>query len=405
MCVVVSLFIGLVVSAEEIFRDRKILKREKYLQLSRSSYLFSKVGVLFLISAIQTVSFILVGNLILELPATELKYWVILFSTSCFANMLGLNISSAFDSAVTIYILIPILVIPQLLLSGVVITFDKFNPKVGNPKGIPAVAETMASRWAFEAFIVSQFMSNPYEEKFYPVDQKRHNAEYMTQYYLPELETQLSYLFNNKSRWRDKNNTQIVHAFDLLKSELSHQVTIIGGDRFPEIDRIEVGKFNDSIYSKAKHFIDILKKVNENRRQEANQARDTIVNQLSDPKNSSLNAAQLKLEFQNEAVNELVEDALNPIKIIEWNSALVRKFQPIYIDEFRPRHALDFRAGFYIPKKHLMGSYVDTFYFNIMAIWFMTTLFFFTLYYDLLKKVVQGFELRRKYSRKAKVFG
>ncbi|MDZ4822983.1 MAG: ATP-binding cassette domain-containing protein, partial [Flavobacteriales bacterium] len=42
--VIVSLFLGLTVSAEEIIRDQKILKREKYLNLSRGSYLFSKIG-------------------------------------------------------------------------------------------------------------------------------------------------------------------------------------------------------------------------------------------------------------------------------------------------------------------------------------------------------------------------
>src|SRR5439155_138231 len=82
-------------------------------------------------------------------------------------NVLGLNISSAFDSAVTIYILIPILIIPQLLLSGVVISFDKFNPKVGTPNGIPLLGEMMASRWAFEAYMVTQFKDNPLEKKFY----------------------------------------------------------------------------------------------------------------------------------------------------------------------------------------------------------------------------------------------
>ena len=137
MSVVVALFVGLIVSAEEIFRDRKILKRERYLHLSRSSYLISKILVLFSLSAIQTLTFILVGNWILEIPITEIRYILILFSCSCLANMMGLNISSAFDSAVTIYILIPILIIPQLLLSGVVIPFDKFNPKVGAPKVFP----------------------------------------------------------------------------------------------------------------------------------------------------------------------------------------------------------------------------------------------------------------------------
>ena len=47
MSVIVALFMGLTVSAEEIIRDRKILKREAFLNLSRSSYLLSKVTILF----------------------------------------------------------------------------------------------------------------------------------------------------------------------------------------------------------------------------------------------------------------------------------------------------------------------------------------------------------------------
>src|SRR5690606_28787715 len=152
MSVVVALFLGLTMSAEEIFRDRKLLKRERFLHLSKGSYLFAKIAVLFTISAIQTICFVAVGNLVLEIPLTELRYWFILFSCSCFANLLGLNISGAFSSAVTIYILIPILIIPQLLLSGVVIRFEKFNPMVTKPVGVPWIGEIMASRWAFEAF-------------------------------------------------------------------------------------------------------------------------------------------------------------------------------------------------------------------------------------------------------------
>jgi hypothetical protein len=43
MAIIVALFLGLIMSAEEIFRDRKILKREKFLNLSRSSYLAAKI--------------------------------------------------------------------------------------------------------------------------------------------------------------------------------------------------------------------------------------------------------------------------------------------------------------------------------------------------------------------------
>src|SRR5690606_4370396 len=121
MAVIVALFIGLTVSAEEIIRDQKIRKRESFLNLSNGSYLLSKITIMFFLSAIQTLSFILIGNTILEIDGMLLDYWIVLFSTACFANLLGLNISASFNSAVTIYILIPFLLIPQLIFSGVIV--------------------------------------------------------------------------------------------------------------------------------------------------------------------------------------------------------------------------------------------------------------------------------------------
>ena len=156
MSVIVALFLGLTVSAEEIIRDRKILKREKFLNLSKGSYLFSKIFIMFTVSAIQILSFVLVGNTVLELKGMYLEYWLVLFSAACFANMLGLNISSAFDSAVTIYILIPFIIIPQLILSGVIVKFEKLNPIITVQKKVPLTGEIMASKWAFEALAVNQ---------------------------------------------------------------------------------------------------------------------------------------------------------------------------------------------------------------------------------------------------------
>ena len=87
MAVVVALFIGLTVSAEEIIRDRKIRKRESFLNLSKGSYLWSKITIMFVLSAVQTLTFVLVGNSILGIKGMYLDYWMILFTTSCFANI------------------------------------------------------------------------------------------------------------------------------------------------------------------------------------------------------------------------------------------------------------------------------------------------------------------------------
>ena len=207
--IIIAIFMGLTVSAEEILRDRKILKRESFLNLSKCSYLLAKTGILFGISAVQAFTFVLIGNSILELQDMYFSLWLILFSCSCFANITGLNISSAFDSAVTIYILIPLLIIPQLILSGVVIKFDKFNPSVSVIDKVPWFGEIMASRWGFEASLVNQFKDNRYESQFYMVNKKMKQAEFKKTYFLPKLETKLSYVVNNYLSEEDKIKIKI----------------------------------------------------------------------------------------------------------------------------------------------------------------------------------------------------
>jgi ABC-type multidrug transport system ATPase subunit len=118
MSIIVVLFVGLTVSAEEIFRDRKVLERERFLNLSWMSYLLSKINFLFILSAIQSLSFLIVANVLLEVRGMLFPQWIVLFSTACFGNMLGLNISAGMRSAVSIYILIPLLLVPMLLLAA-----------------------------------------------------------------------------------------------------------------------------------------------------------------------------------------------------------------------------------------------------------------------------------------------
>ena len=401
MSVVVALFIGLIVSAEEIFRDRKILKRERFLHLSKNGYLLSKTGILFCVSALQTMMFILVGNWILEIPLDEIRYWIILFSCSCFANILGLNISSAFDSAVAIYILIPLLIIPQLLLSGVVISFDKFNPKVGNPNGIPFMGELMASRWAFEASMVTQFRDNPYERQFYEYDQIESLAEYKRLYYIPALETKLAFVLNQRSQWRNTSpKNEVGSALRLLQGELEQETKSVGKEQFPELDKLAIGKFDSATHQATLQFLKTLKAYYTIRGANAARKKETLIAEKTDTP-AKLEAFNLqRLKYQNAAVTRAVENSADMVRIVEWKGELVQKVYPIYFDEHRPRHWWDFTANFYNPTKPFMGRTFDTCFFNVAVIWFMSVILYVTLYFDLLKRVVTAIEHRAKYRKK-----
>ncbi len=401
MSIVVALFVGLIISAEEIFRDRKILKRETYLHLSRSSYYLSKISILFTLSAVQTICFILVGNWLLEIPFGEMRYWLILFSCACFANMLGLNISAAFDSAVTIYILIPILIIPQLLLSGVVISFDKFNPKVGTPNGIPVLGEMMASRWAFEAYMITQFKDNPYEKQFYALDQKRAIADYKRLYYLPALESKLSFVLNHRSDWRSqKEGNETKAAIDLLRNEIKNELTYVGADKLPDVDRLTPGKFDSAVYRNVQKFLVTLRQYYGIRNAKASDEKEKLMMEMTKTPEQKAAFEQMRLKYQNESVIRLVENSTDPVRIVEWKGELVQKIYPIFFEDHRPAHYFDFRENFYVPQKHFMGRKFDTLYFNITVIWLMTIILYVTLYFEVLKKLVHALAMRRKYKQK-----
>ncbi len=399
MSVVVSLFFGLTMSAEEVFRDRKILKREQFLHLSRSSYLLSKVSVMFSISAIQTLTFMLVGNYVLEIPLSEVRYWCILFSCSCFANMLGLNISSSFNSAVTIYILIPLLVIPQLLLSGVVINFDKFNPKVGNQVGVPLVGEIMASRWAFEAFMVTQFKDNPFEKKFYQLDKTIAESDYKRVYYIPQLESHLAFCLNNRGNWRNPRHEQLTNSLTLLQNEIGYELKDIGEDNFPDIDKLAIGKFDSAVYQSSMKFLTTLKQFYLIKQNKALLEKENMVSVLTSSPEKLAQYDLLRKQHQNKAVSAAVKNMTTPNRVVEYDGRLYQKIYPIYFDDHKPAHFFDFSANLFQPTKHFAGRLYDTLYFNLSIIWCMTLFLFVALYFDLLKKFILLFD-QRKYRKR-----
>ncbi len=383
MSIIVALFMGLTVSAEEIIKDRKVLERESFLNLSRGSYLASKLFILFGISAIQTFSFILVGNIILEFKGMYIHYWMILFTCSCMSNAIGLNISSAFNSAITIYILIPIILIPQLIFSGVVFSFEKLNPDLSSQDKVPIYGEIMASRWAYEAAMVKQFKSNRYEKLFYDIDKKIANADYKSTYYIPELLLQL-----DKANLTETTIDEKESNFELLRYEIDKELEFTGRDKFNELDKLTVNSFDSTIYTSTKKFLNTLQQLYVNRKNNFIDERNDILNNFN--KNEILQAQLLKFRdrYKNENINQLVKSLNEKTRIIQVNNELVRKIYPIYFDPERPTNRFNFRTHFYAPTKYFGGFYMDTFYFNLLVIWSMTLFLVIALYFDLLRKIV-----------------
>ncbi|MCB0401686.1 MAG: ATP-binding cassette domain-containing protein [Flavobacteriales bacterium] len=382
MSVIVALFIGLTVSAEEIFRDQKIRKREKFLNLSKGSYLASKIAVMFVISAIQMLTFVLIGNTILEVKGMYFSYWLVLFTTACFANMLGLNISASFNSAVTIYILIPFLVIPQLILSGVIVKFDKLNPFVTVQENVPFVGEVMTSRWAYEALAVHQFKANKFEEKLFKVDKEFKNVEFRKNFWLSKLREKLSSAENNFGK-EDKQE-MVEENLTLLRNEIAKELARNPNFTFDNYEKLTVGQVNDEIFREAKIYIKELNDYYLKKYKTAYDKRDDLIAQLNKDEEAKAKFIELKNNYTNDALSDFVKDKNSLNKILELDGHLIQKADPIYLS---PK---GFRAHFYAPEKRVFGKYYDTFWVNIIVIWGMSIFLAITLYFDLLKKLIEG---------------
>ncbi len=385
MSVVVALFIGLTVSAEEIIKDRKIRKRESFLNLSKASYLWSKIIIMFTLSAIQTFCFVLVGNSVLGVQGMFTDYWMVLFTTSCFANMFGLNISSAFNNAVTIYILIPFIIIPQLLLAGVVVKFDKLNPLMAEQGGVPIVGECMASRWAYEALAVNQFKDNKYEKQFYKFDKVIQTANYKTNYWIQKLEEILNRIIAEQQDPTKKDKVE--KDIKLIKNELlKEQAFLHDKYKFKEISKLNSKDFTVEINKNLRDFLAIIKDHYIVKSNKYRIEKDDLVRAMT--KDSVMNKNYLDLidNYTNEILSTIMKNGNDMgLKCLEVDGKLIQRIDPIYLD---PTDSNIGRAHFLAPTKKFLGHLYPTYWFNISVIWLMSLSLMVMLYFEVFKKVL-----------------
>ncbi len=381
MAVVVALFMGMSVSAEEIFKDRKIVERESFLNLSRFSYINSKVSFLFALSAFQMMLFVVLAAFILDIRGLAWHYWLILFSTACFANMVGLAISSAFNSIITIYILIPLILVPQLLLGGAMIKFDDMHKAITNRVYVPFIGDVMASRWAYEALMVTQFKKNEYEKHFFEAEKKISTAAFNISLRIPELEAITNSLINASDRQTESYEVRL----NILRNELIKLSAKAGIPEFSFLTSLTAKGFNVNVGKSALRYLASLTKRFEYLLDDATNEQEGIYNALvrSIGKEAIL---ELKKASYNEALADIVLNR-NELKLLQYGSdRLTQKKDPVLMD---PDSSIG-RSHLYSPVKIIGSRKIDTFWFNVLVLWCMTTILYLLLVKDFFGKTIKG---------------
>ena len=166
----VAMFLGLTNSATEILRDRPILRRERNCQAGASSYVIAKYIALGLVGAVQSLTYLIVGNHFLDISGMLPNLWLWMTLTAWTGTGMALVVSSIVTTERAALTAVPLLLVPQMLLAGALVPFREMNhglfhnaANVRDRGGVPIPAAIMPLRYAYEGMIVAQATRNPFE--------------------------------------------------------------------------------------------------------------------------------------------------------------------------------------------------------------------------------------------------
>jgi len=188
LALVVAMFLGLTNSCDDIIRDRAILERERNLNIHLPYYVLSKFLTLSLFAVIQSVLFLLIGDVILEIRGMFWPYLWFMGITAIAGVAGGLLISSLVNDAKTAANIVPLVLIPQIILGGALIKYEEMNRNLDfiyvltrdraakehhqadthlkpHDVEVPLVCQLIPMRWSYEAMVVAQAKLNPFTRR------------------------------------------------------------------------------------------------------------------------------------------------------------------------------------------------------------------------------------------------
>lgn len=143
-----AIWLGTCNAAREITKERAIYRRERLISLSIAPYLLSKVIVLIVICAVQSLLLLLIVCAKVDFRISDtgmLELLAVLVTTACASMLFGLMLSALVTSNDQAVSLIPIALIPQIVFSGLLVSLDQMGDL---PQLISSVT---ISRWSFGA--------------------------------------------------------------------------------------------------------------------------------------------------------------------------------------------------------------------------------------------------------------
>ena len=86
---------------------------------------------------------------------------------------------------------------------------------------MPLIAETMASKWIYEALLVKQFKDNEFQKLLYDVEKEESFANFKQVYYVPELLEIVEKCYSDIETKNDSVREILLMNLSLLRNEIN----------------------------------------------------------------------------------------------------------------------------------------------------------------------------------------
>jgi len=143
-----AIWFGVSNAAKEIVGEIPIYKRERMFNLNIFTYLISKMVVLSAIALVQVILFVTIVKLRYISDPVDLvfpvQYTVFMFYLAFSATLLGLLLSAVFSNTEKVMTVVPIALMPQIMLAGVVTRIDNVAKEL--------LSYITLGRWGTEGF-------------------------------------------------------------------------------------------------------------------------------------------------------------------------------------------------------------------------------------------------------------
>ncbi len=257
-------------------------------------------------------------------------------------------------------------------------------------KVVPIPGDLMASRWAYEALSVNQFMNNAYQKPLYDTERLESNITYDMQFLIPKLTQEIE---DALSLQQITPNTQALSAsLHTIENALS---SIYLTTAYPHPEHLDPDNFSATTGNAVISWLHKYQSALRLHRDKLTRKKDILIDSLLMEAGGMDAYIHLKRSYYNEQLAQLVLNRNDLHKVIKREGLLLREMDPVYTFPTMRNG----RAHFYASVKQLGNSQIPTLYFNLLAIWTMTLILYVLLRHSALKKVVDfSVRLKRKNS-------